>query len=338
MRITEKLIAAVTLVFALSGCGSGASPSAAAYDTSSNEYFGVAESAAVYDAGEAYYEYEEASDSPEEALTGDKLVYTGSLNIETLSYEETVSAVRERINAYHGIIEQENAWDNDRSWVYTDGRERSNNRSLSMTVRIPTASFDAFMNDMDGTGKITSRSQGVDNISRRYNDNSIEIEAVEKQQARLLEMMDAAETVEEMILVEERLSEVQTRLNQKKSYRSSMDTDVEYSTIYLNINEVQKYTPVDNRLHIDGFWEKVTETFTYSWTFFVYFLEELTLVLIHLFPFLLVGGLLIYGIRKYRKSKGLDPRIFHRNKEKKERRFFHRKKKGEEETETSQPK
>ena len=329
MRNLMKFMSAAVLALSLAACGSSHSAATesagGSYDT---EYYGLASNS--YDS----YAAEEAADAPAMApapdaredadyekgeegtaeITGDMLVYTGSLNIETLQYEDTVAAVRDRIKSYNGIIEDENEWDSDRSWTYTDGRKRMTNRSLTMTLRIPTASFDSFMNDMDGTGKVTSRSQSVENISRRYNDNSIEIEVLRKQQERLLAMMDAADTVEEMIMVEERLSEVQSELNRKLSYRAGMDTDVKYSTIYLNINEVQEYTPVDNSIQIGGFWKKLSETAEYSWKYFVYFLENLVLLLVRLLPFILLIGLILFGITKYRKSKGLDTKLFRRKK------------------------
>jgi hypothetical protein len=168
---------------------------------------------------------------------------------------------------------------------------------------------------MDGAGKVTSRSQNVENISRKYSDNSIEIESLELQQERLLEMMGKAETVEEMIMIEERLSDVQTKLNQKKSYRSAMDTDVEYSTVFLNINEVQEYTPVkDPGIQIGGFGRRVMETLEYSGKFFIYVLQSIILFLIKIAPFAVLIALIIAGIRAWRKSKGLHPNPFHREK------------------------
>ena len=99
------------------------------------------------------------------------------------------------------------------------------------------------MNNMEGSGKVTNRSTNVENISRQYADNEAVITALRKQEERLLEMMDKAETIEDMIAIEARLTDVQTELNRKLSYKSSMDTDVEYSTVHLYINEVAEYPP-----------------------------------------------------------------------------------------------
>jgi hypothetical protein len=326
MKRKMKGFAAV-LALTLCACGSsGVSHSEGAYDSYASggtNSFATSEEAAdyapAYGIAESTAEFKTAEEDRESetdsGITGVKLVYTGSITIETLTYPETVTSVRERISSYKGIVEREDEWDGDHSWYYTDGRARTTNRTLSMTVRIPTKDFDAFMNDMDGAGKVTSRSQNVENISRRYSDNSIEIESLELQQTRLLEMMEKAETVEEMIMIEERLSNVQTQLNQKKSYRSSMDTDVEYSTVYLNINEVQKYTPVtDPGIQIGGFGERLLETLKLSGKQFVYFLQNLVLFLVEIAPFVLLAALLIFLYVRHRRKKGLHPNPFHREK------------------------
>ncbi len=323
MKKWMKAFGSVALVIAMTACGSGAAHQSYASDTTSyaaeEGAYGIANS--YYDAEAAEYEEardEKSSGSENPAITGEKLVYTGSMTIETLDYEETVKSIQERITSYKGIVQDKNEWDGDNSWYYTDGRSRTSNRSLSMTVRIPTEKFDAFMNDMEGTGKMTNRSENVQNISRQYSDNAIEIEALELQQERLIKMMEAADTVEEMILVEERLSEVQTELNQKRSRQSSMDTDVQYSTVYLNVKEVQKYTPVDSGIKIDGFWEDLKETFQESWISFVYFLEQVALTIVRLLPFILLIVLICAVIALVRKSRGLDPNPFH-GKPKKDR-------------------
>ena len=320
MKRMMKFMSAAVLALALTACGSAHSSAAEPYAAEETAYdgeYGLAVSNSFMADGdyapmeEPAAAYDSTEDEPE-IITGEKLVYTGSVNLETLQYEDTVAAVQEYIKRYNGIIEQQNEWDSDRSWTYTDGRKRMSNRTLSMTVRIPTESFDSFMNDMDGAGKVTARSQSVENISRRYNDNSIEIEALRKQQERLLEMMDKAETVEEMIQVESRLSEVQVALNRDLSYQAGMDTDVKYSTIYLNISEVQEYTPADNDVPIGGFWKRLTAAAENSWKSFVYFLQNAVILLIRLLPYFLLAALIIFGVKQYRKAKGLDTKLIHR--------------------------
>lgn len=325
-KIFKTAAAALTIAALFAGCGSAKESSdsySGNYTAAEENYaydgeYGLAEAANYKTEGaNVAAEGSVTTDTQSETaeITGDKLVYTGSVTLETLNYEDTIKAVHEHIQKYSGIIEREDSWDGDNTWYYTDGSKRKTNRTSSLTLRVPTKNFQNFIDDMDGAGKITSKSQNVENISRQYNDNSIAIKSLETQQERLLEMMEKAQTVEEMIVIEERLSEVQTELNQKKSWQSSMDTDVMYSTIYLNINEVQVYTPdVEPGIQIDGFGQRLMETIESSGVHFVYFMQNLLLFVVRVAPFAALIGILCAIIGYIRKKKGLPSNPFVRKK------------------------
>ena len=233
--------------------GSGAGNSAV-YDAKADESY-EAEYAAAETAEGGSYTAE--TPAPDPSLLQEKLVYNGDLLIETLKYEESAAQLKELISSYNGIIEWQDEYDGNYNW-YTG--ESSGTRTMTMTVRIPTEHFDAFMNAGDGVGKVISRSTGVTNISRQYYDTSVQIEALEKQQTRLLEMMDKAETIQDMIAVEQRLTDVQTQLNSLKTHRQSMDTDVMYSTVTVRLNEVKEYVH-DN----ESFFERAGNAFISGW-------------------------------------------------------------------------
>ena len=226
-------------------------------------------------------------------LTADKLVYTCDLSIETTEYQKTVEAIREKIRAYDAIIESENEWDNDSSWYYSGHVKNSGTMNLNLTVRVPVAKYDAFVKDAGQLGKVTSKSQNVENISRRYHSTEARIEALEKEEKRLNEMMDAADTIEEMIYIEQRLTDVEYELNTNKTNLASMDVDVAYSTVNMSVREVLVYTA--DPVPTITFRERVVKAFHDSWEGFADFMEGLLIALIHLFPFILLA-LVIIGV------------------------------------------
>ncbi len=275
---------------------------ASEYDAKNAEEAEVMESAADAGAGR-----EEAAADP--VLSQEKLVYTGDLTIQTLNYEESLKALRAKAAELGGIVEWENESDSNYRWYEGDS---SGTRSVYMTLRIPTDSFETFMNDAGGIGKVISRSRGVKNISRQYNDTSVQIEALEKQQERLLEMMDKAETIEDMIAVETRLTDVQSQLNSLKTYRQSMDTDVMYSTVTVSLQEVREYVHVN-----ESFFERAWNSFLSGWKNFGWFLEDFFIKVLYALPYILIIGGLIFAAAKknwlhmpdfsFRKRKKKDP-------------------------------
>ena len=284
-------------------CGCGSSHSSAAteqmYYTGGSEGGYMASSS--YDAKNA--EEAEAAESTADAGSGaaeiaadpvlsqEKLVYTGDLTIQTLEYDKSLSALRAKVKELGGIVGWENESDSNYRWYDSDS---AGTRSINMTLRIPTENFETFMNDAGGIGKVISRSTGVQNISRQYNDTTVQIEALEKQQERLLEMMDKAETIEDMIAVETRLTEVQSQLNSLKTYRQSMDTDVMYSTVTVSMQEVREYVHVN-----ESFIERAWNSFVSGWKNFIWFLEDFFINVLYALPYILIiGGLIFTAIKK----------------------------------------
>ena len=243
--------AVLVMAMCLSGCGHSASyseaPSAsymkedmeyaaeeAAYDVADGTYMADAE--AAMEAGGAM---KDSGSNGEEtsalrAQDGQKIVYTGNLSIQTLEYDKSAASIRKKIREAGGFSESESESDRDYNWYrYSTGS--SSTRSLSITARIPSEKFESFMDSLSGDGKIMNRSMNAENISQVYANKETYKKALEKEQERLLAMMDKAETIEDMIAVESRLSDVERQLNAYKTDLSAMDKDVQYSTIYINI-------------------------------------------------------------------------------------------------------
>ena len=240
----------------------------------------------------------------ESAASQDKLVYTCWMTIQTLEFEKTQKYVRDAVSKAGGIIEAESVSDSDYSW-YRDEYKKSGTLNATLTIRIPSEKYNAFLEELDGSGgKVVNKSQNVENITKRYNDQTIYIESLELQEKRLLEMMEKAETVEEMITVEARLTDVQTELNQARSELASMDTDVRYSTVNLTLEEVVRYT--DTPRTPISFGQRVSDAFVDSWDNFVSLLQGLIISIIYLLPSVifiaLIAALVFLITREWRKK------------------------------------
>ncbi len=314
----KLLIILLCLIFVLSGCSSksqsmnpsdngGDYPSEIIADDEGKSY-GSADYAG--DLSEAEKENNEPSASTEEGdktetEAGDtdnqKLVYTCDMTIETLEYEETMKSIKNSISKYSGITEKETQTDNDTYWYY-EGRKKSGTMRSYLTIRIPAANYNAFLEELNGSGKIISKDMSVDNITKHYTEIQTTIKSLQIQEKRLLDMMEKAKTVEDMITVESRLTEVQDQLAQYKNTLASMDTDVKYSTINLTINEVVQYQEKQ-----ETFAQRLNSTLKRSGELFLDFLENALFTIILLGPILLVVllavGIIVMIIRKIRKKK-----------------------------------
>lgn len=307
-------IAIVSIALCLSGCGNSAGSSVSyseeTYDQVGNSYAAkeaaydsYAEEAEV-DAGGYMMEGDAAdTDNEESALRaqdGQKIVYTGSLSIQTLEYDKSAASIRRKIREAGGFSEAESENDNDYNW-YRRSTGPSSTRNLNITARIPSEKFESFMDSLQGDGKVMNRSMNAENISQVYANKETYKKALEKEQERLLAMMDKAVTIEDMIAVESRLSEVERQLNTYKTDLSAMDKDVQYSTIYISLEEVKRYSDETPTV---TFPEKVKYAFEDAINSFTEFCEGIVLFIIRSFPFLILLAIVIaLVIRLIRKRQ-----------------------------------
>ena len=239
----------------------------------------------------------------EKYLNSQKLIYFCDIEIETLNFSETIKTIKNLIEKYDGFIESDSLSDSSWRWYYSDYEKSNGTLSEYIVIRIPTQSYTDFLDELDGSGKIMSKSERVTNITKTYNDTATTIEVLEKEESMLLDMMDKCETIPDMIAVEDRLSEIQQELAILRSNLSSMDVDIAYSTISVNINEVMEYTYTVEEL---TFIQRVANAIKNSGSSFVEVLSSLVIALIFMFPYIiivLVLTIIVIHIVKKKKNK-----------------------------------
>ena len=227
------------------------------------------------------------------ALESQKLIYTASVTLETTEYQKSVDELRSLMAECGAFAEAEDEWSYGSQELHT----------LKATLRVPAENYDKLMEGMGGIeGTVTNRSAQVTNITREYADNEAMIEGLEIQEKRLLEMMEQAETIEDMILVEERLSDVQTSLDIYRMHRESMDSDVSLSTVNVTISEVRFATTTAQTSYL----ARVGNAFADMWDSFVEGLGDFGIGLIYAIPAIVIVIVVVLlirrAIRKLRKK------------------------------------
>lgn len=329
MKRLKFAAVALAAVIALAGCGGG--------NDSSGNHNTYSESKS-YEGTGSTYNIASATDSESDTVdegyadengeaSGDdgsilrkqedqKIVYTGEMEIQTLDYDKSVADIKQKIREMGGFSEYEKENDYDYGWYdYEPGSYRKDkNRTLNITARIPSDNFEAFMAVVGETGKVMNKSVRAENISQVYAETETYKLALEKEQARLLQMMDKAETIEDMIAVESRLSEVERLLSMYKTDLAAMDKDVEYSTISIEIEEVVRYSETKTGT---SFRERLANAFTESIAGFILFCQELILMIVRVFPFIIIIGIIIAVAVKSSKKNNKKKRELYEKQRKK---------------------
>ena len=236
------------------------------------------------------------------ALPADrKLIRTISMDAETEDLEILLTALEEKIAELGGYVESREVYNGS---TYSDRRYRHGD----LTIRIPADKVDGFVAHVSGVSNVVSSREDIDDVTLTYVDTETRLKALETEQARLLELMEQAETMSDLLEIEGRLTEVNYQLESVASQLKTLENQVNYATVRLYINEVQEYTPVAEKTT----WQRITEGFVDSLEGIWDGAVEIFVWVLANSPYLVVFGAAGFGIgillRKRKKSVKKAPR------------------------------
>lgn len=225
-----------------------------------------------------------------------KWIITMDMAAETEDLDALLASLDEEIAALGGYVEGQNIYNGS---AYASRRYRS----ASLTVRIPAEVVDKFAENMEGMANVVRSTKNLEDITLTYVSTESRVKALQTEEDRLLELMEQAETMADLLEIQGRLTEVRYQLESYTSRLKVYDNQVDFATIYLDLEEVQEYTPVAERTvwqritegfgdSLEGLWEDVTDVF-------VWFIVSL--------PYIVVWAVIltvaIVVVKKLRKRK-----------------------------------
>lgn len=309
MRFSGILLAAGML---LSGCGGSAKESIAvateAAPAEAIEY-GYATDDIYMNAMPEEEVVEEAvaeeavggAETPKVQDTERKLIKTVSMSVETETFDTLMQTIEDKTEGYGGYIESSNVYNG--SHYYGE-----HNRNANLTLRIPVEKLSEFLSTVSENSNVISRDENVTDVTLQYVDMKSRKEALETEHERLLTLLEQAETVEDIIAIEGRLSEVRYEMESMESQLRTLENQVSYSTVYLYIEEVVKYTPVKEL----GTWEKITTGFAASLYDVGRGIKNFAIDLIINIPYIVVWTIIIIALviviklaLKFRRSRAV---------------------------------
>ena len=216
----------------------------ASYDMAPAEEAGYYDTAGGFSSGampaEEPAEAESEPDAAAADINPDKIVYSASATVETTDFDGTVKGVNELVKAHGGFVESSSV---NGTNYYNKSRGYQSSRSASFTIRIPSGDFNTVMSSLSTLGNVPYTYTYTENISSRYYDTQARLNAYKTQEQSLLRMMELAETVEDVIAIEDKLSDIRYNIESLQTRLNSWDRQVNYSTINLDVQEVREYTP-----------------------------------------------------------------------------------------------
>lgn len=327
VRLLALATTGFLLVSGLAACGAGASKSAYVSETmaaaSGGMYNEAAAEEAVADSAanikmNRVAALQESGDTGTDSTGSDgqvdtseipdsrKLIRNVDLSFETTDFDTFVQDIQSKTTALGGYIESSDVSGN----AYTDRR-----RSAYFTLRIPKPQVDTFLSFAEGEANLTRKYENTQDITLQYYDTESRKKALQSEYDRLLELMAKAESVDAVIAIEQRLSEIRYQLDSFESDLRRYDNQVDYSTVTVDVSETTVLTASEK----SGFWSRVQANLESNLEdlcdaaigFLIWFLSSLPVLLALAILFFIIYRIVkaIRSRRKARKAEKVSPKI-----------------------------
>lgn len=190
--------------------------------------------------------------APEE--TARKIVYRSFLQLETEAFEKDLERIKAAVEESGGYMESVDT--QGRSIQYAND---AGDRTASITARIPANKLKPLTASIGGICNIRSNSESAEDISDTYYDAAAHLRSMSLQEERLLAILEKAESLEDVISLEQALSETRYEIEALTASLKRMDSQVSYSYLQMDLYEVRAYTPSSGQPYTFG--EKLANSF-----------------------------------------------------------------------------
>ena len=219
-----------------------------------------------------------------------KIIRTASLTIATKTYDESLALLRQLCGDAGGWV----------SWS-SESTGSTGLRSANLTLRIPAAQLDAFLEGTGGAGRVTYRSETADDVSDSYYDTAARLETQKALMARLRALVTDAASLSDLLELESQIADTQYQIDRLTASLQSTDRQVDYATVDISLREERAADDITNPEM--GFGERLLSALRAGWESFVSFVSDMAVFLVAALPFLAVVAAVVIGWRVWRRRR-----------------------------------
>ena len=239
-----------------------------------------------------------------EEITGDrKIIKTAEMTVQTKTFDVFIEELKLRISENAGYVQN--------SSLHGNAYASSGNRSANFIVRIPAQNLENFKTGVTTLGNVTYYNENANDVTTSYIDVESRIKALETEQTTLLGLLEKSNDLDSLLKVQERLSEVNYQLENYKSQLRSYDSQISYSTITINIREVERVTTIPSKQTIferigNDFTNNLKDIATGAGDVLVWFVSSIPYLILLAIPTVIIVLVIRHNVKK-KKKKLLQP-------------------------------
>ena len=228
--------------------------------------------------------------SKDGVVSGQKLIRTASLELETMEFESTNAALNELVAQMGGYMENSNLRNRSSGYRYAE-----------YILRIPAERYEEFLNQAGTLCHETWRSTSQEDISEMYYDTQGRLKTQQIKLERLQDLLARAESMEDIITIESAISETEMLIDSYSGTLRHYDGKVDYATVNISLREVYKYSNTEEAP--TGFVSRLSNSFSNGWSNFVDAMEDLAVSLAYGWMWwVILGAAAFVGFRVARKK------------------------------------
>jgi len=225
-----------------------------------------------------------------DAQEGRYVITTADFTIQTKTYDAFAAALKADLRTMGGYT---NSFD---EWNYESGRR------ASVVARVPSKQLELFLENLRKNGTVVNESQRNSDVTDEMIETGSRKEALKNEETALLGILEKAKNVEEIIIVQDRLSRVRADLQAYSQKLQSLQNQVNYSTVNIDVSEVNRITTPTQRfstLASTGFLASLREIGTGLRDFALWFIAAIPYLVMLAVP----ATILVIIVRRVRRNK-----------------------------------
>jgi len=160
-----------------------------------------------------------------------QVIKTGNLDTEVQrgTFDSADSKLKSIADASDSFILSEN--------VRKSGTDRKSYMTGSYQIKIDVTKYDSVIAQLKDIGEVQSFNENAQDVTGRYTDLNVELEAEQQRLARYESMYSQATEVNDKLELSDRIFNQERRIKYLKNSIENIDKKVEYSTVRVSINE-----------------------------------------------------------------------------------------------------
>jgi len=172
------------------------------------------------------------------------VIRTKTLRLEVQSTTDTLEDIRGLIKTHGGTIQDLQVATDTDEWLYRYdeyGAATSDGAALRgwVTVRVPAASFEPFVDDVIGLGEVRFQAEDSEDVTQQHVDLSARLANLKAEEERLRTFFDSAKDVKDMLAIETELNRVRQEIESLDAQVTYLERQAAMATITIELTEPQ---------------------------------------------------------------------------------------------------